>query len=317
MKKNYERIVLLLLSALLSVGFLAGCNDADNGDDGYLLKKEDISVNRPDGGFKALVNQPFRIEVKSVSDEGVSYEWSLGDSKIADSKNLEYTFTSLGTFTLTLHASQGTTTFDYDFEVKVTTDYVLKKEDITIEEPEGGFRAKVDQLFRIEVTSVSDDGVSYLWFEDEEPVAQTKNLEHMFSHGGAIGLKLTASQGDIFFDYYFTVFCRICSYRPPPAEGRIPISPKSSLHAGSRTIYQYAAAVRGGDTQETMNHKVLDAIGNNKRGMITLGGFGGYVTVGFDHTIQNVEGLRDFRVFRQCLLCKNANPNPDAPGRKL
>ncbi|MFR4024809.1 MAG: hypothetical protein ACLTZY_02525 [Alistipes indistinctus] len=29
--------------------------------------------------------------------------------KIADSKNLEYTFTSLGTFTLTLHASQGTT----------------------------------------------------------------------------------------------------------------------------------------------------------------------------------------------------------------
>ncbi len=42
-----------------------------------------------------------------------------------------------------------------------------------------------------------------------------------------------------------------------------------------------------------MNQKVLDAIGNNKRGMITLGGFGGYVTVGFDHTIQNVEGLRE------------------------
>ena len=58
--------------------------------------------------------------------------------------------------------ARGTTTFDYDFEVKVTTDYVLKKEDITIEEAEGGFRAKVDQLFRIEVTSVSDDGVSLL-----------------------------------------------------------------------------------------------------------------------------------------------------------
>ena len=312
MKKNYERIVLLLLSALLSVGFLAGCNDADNGDDGYLLKKEDISVNRPDEGFKALVNQPFRIEVKSVSDEGVFYEWSLGDSKIADSKNLEYTFTSLGTFTLTLHASQGTTTFDYDFEVKVTTDYVLKKEDITIEEPEGGFRAKVDQLFRIEVTSVSDDGVSYLWFEDEEPVAQTKNLEHMFSHGGAIGLKLTASQGDIFFDYYFTVFVE---YAPidPPAEGANPYITK---------VFDYMPAVgqftntlplyEEGDTQETMNQKVLDAIGNNKRGMITLGGFGGYVTVGFDHTIQNVEGLRDFRVLGNAFYA-NANPNPDAP----
>ena len=56
----------------------------------------------------------------------------------------------------------------------------------------------------------------------------------------------------------------------------------------------------------------MDAIGNNKRGMITLGGFGGYVTVGFDHTIQNVEGLRDFRVLGNAFYA-NANPNPDAP----
>lgn len=51
-----------------------------------------------------------------------------------------------------------------------------------------------------------------------------------------------------------------------------------------------------GDTQEDMNRKVLEAIGNNRRGVITLGGFGGYVVVGFDHTIENVKGKRDFRV---------------------
>lgn len=51
-----------------------------------------------------------------------------------------------------------------------------------------------------------------------------------------------------------------------------------------------------GDTQETMNRKVLEAIGNNNRGMISLGGFGGYVVVGFDHTIENRPGLCDFRV---------------------
>ncbi len=28
--------------------------------------------------------------------------------------------------------------------------------------------------------------------------------------------------------------------------------------------------------------------------MISLGGFGGYVVVGFDHTITNVTGKRDF-----------------------
>ncbi|MEG1616608.1 MAG: PKD domain-containing protein [Bacteroidales bacterium] len=51
-----------------------------------------------------------------------------------------------------------------------------------------------------------------------------------------------------------------------------------------------------GDTRETMNAKVLRSIGNNTKGVVSLGGFGGYVVVGFDHTIINVKGKRDFRV---------------------
>lgn len=51
-----------------------------------------------------------------------------------------------------------------------------------------------------------------------------------------------------------------------------------------------------GDTQEDMNRKALDAIGGNRRGMVSLGGFGGYIVVGFDHTIENKAGLCDFRV---------------------
>ena len=63
-----------------------------------------------------------------------------------------------------------------------------------------------------------------------------------------------------------------------------------------------------GDTQETMNQKVLAAIGNNKKGMISLGGFGGYVVVGFDHTIENIAGKRDFRVLGNAFYAE-ANPN--------
>lgn len=56
-----------------------------------------------------------------------------------------------------------------------------------------------------------------------------------------------------------------------------------------------------GDTEETMRRKVLDYIGGNRRGMITLGGYGGSVTVGFDHTIENKSGQRDFRVLGNAL----------------
>ena len=116
-----------------------------------------------------------------------------------------------------------------------------------------------------------------------------------------IGLKLTASQGDIFFDYYFTVLSNmLLSTRL--RKGRIPISPKFDYMPAVGHLPIRCRCTRRGDTQETMNQKVLDAIGNNKRGMITLGGFGGYVTVGFDHTIQNVEGLRDFRVLGNAFM---------------
>lgn len=71
-------------------------------------------------------------------------------------------------------------------------------------------------------------------------------------------------------------------------------------------------AYEEGDTQETMNQKVLETIGYNNRGLISLGGFGGYVTVGFDHTIANKAGLRDFRVLGNSFYAQS-NPDPTAP----
>ncbi len=66
-----------------------------------------------------------------------------------------------------------------------------------------------------------------------------------------------------------------------------------------------------GDTQESMNAKALSAIGNNAKGMITLGSYGGYVVCGFDHTIANVPGKSDFKVLGNAFYA-DANPNPNA-----
>ncbi len=69
-------------------------------------------------------------------------------------------------------------------------------------------------------------------------------------------------------------------------------------------------AYEDGDTQETMNEKVLAAIGNGVEQMITLGSYGGCVTVGFDHTIENVAGKLDFRVLGNGFYSA-ANPDED------
>ncbi len=51
-----------------------------------------------------------------------------------------------------------------------------------------------------------------------------------------------------------------------------------------------------GDTRETMRQKVEDCLAYNTRTAVSLGGYGGYVVVGFDHTIVNRPGVCDFQV---------------------
>jgi hypothetical protein len=67
-----------------------------------------------------------------------------------------------------------------------------------------------------------------------------------------------------------------------------------------------------GDTHADMVAKTGTNLVGGSPTMITLGGWGGYVVFGFDHTITNVKGKRDFRILGNAFGA-NANPRPDAP----
>lgn len=51
-----------------------------------------------------------------------------------------------------------------------------------------------------------------------------------------------------------------------------------------------------GDTEESMRKKAEECISGINNIMITLGAYGGYVTFGFDHTVMNVPGEKDFLI---------------------
>lgn len=69
-----------------------------------------------------------------------------------------------------------------------------------------------------------------------------------------------------------------------------------------------------GDTPETMAKKAENAIANNNGSMVSLGGYGGYIVVGFDHPIINVTGTADFKVMGNAFWAAS-NPNPSASKR--
>ena len=55
-----------------------------------------------------------------------------------------------------------------------------------------------------------------------------------------------------------------------------------------------------GDSYEDILQKAEECISGTNDIMISLGGYGGYVTFGFDHTVINVEGENDFRIWGNC-----------------
>ena len=190
--------------------------------------------------------------------------------------------------------------------------YVLQQTDITVNVPESGFKAVVDQLFRIEVNSVSDEGVTYTWTLDGETLSNSKQLEYIFPYAGEYELTLTATQGTNNFSYTFQVTVSFDESVTTPEGSQAYITKVLDFMPAVGQFTNTLPAYEEGDTQEIMNQKVLNAIGNGNNSMISLGGWGGYVVVGFDHTIENKPGLRDFRVLGNAFYAAS-NPNPDAP----
>ena len=106
------------------------------------------------------------------------------------------------------------------------------------------------------------------------------------------------------------VSCKKDEAPKPPAVPPVPVFPKPEVNPNATPyitrVLEYMPAVgqftnklpeyEDGDTQEKMNEKALEYLADNQRSLVTLGGWGGYITVGFDHTILNVPGKRDFRV---------------------
>lgn len=187
-------------------------------------------------------------------------------------------------------------------------DYILQKDDIKVDYPETGFTAHVGEPFQVEVKSVSDNKVTYTWTVNGEEVAQTKSFTHTFMQAGTYQLTLKVSQEQISFEYTYTVNVADAVLPETPQNATPYITKVLEYRPAPGQFVNTMPKYEKGDTQESMNEKVLKTIGNGVQGMITLGGYGGYVTVGFDHTIRNTPNSIDF------IVMGNAFENGSEPG---
>ena len=138
-------------------------------------------------------------------------------------------------------------------------------------------------------------GNKYEWYVNGSLVSNTKDYIFLASEEETYNVELKILDPVTPYDFSFTIHV---------LHEEIEYSPYISK------VYEYCPApgqfinemprYEDGDTYESILQKAEESISGTNDIMISLGGYGGYVTFGFDHTVINIPGEKDFRIWGNC-----------------
>ncbi len=278
-----------LLTLFLFSLFLIGCSDEEQ-----ILAPEISGIEE---SYKLLDNQSIKFSPEVSSDAETTYSWLLNDEEVANTHEFTFEAKEAGEYKLVFRAVNkgGVTQKEFVVNVYSSSDT---------------FNTEVFSILKIELPGFvgEDDEVALeVTKSDSEKyrLTQNENGDVLFASVDEGNYSVLLSSGD--FEVEYTI---IVSEREEEVSGY------------TANVFDYLPApgqfvnklpkYEEGDTHADMVAKVEKALVGSSASMITLGGWGGYVTIGFDHTIVNVEGKRDFRIHGNAFGAA-ANPRPDAP----
>lgn len=152
----------------------------------------------------------------------------------------------------------------------------------------------IPRMFKLPLESALI-GQRYLWAVDGIAVSTERNYIFLAEDEGVYNLTFDIIDDSTPYHFDFTVtvvheeveyspyISRVYEYRPAPGQ-----------FVNEMPRYEV------GDTYESILQKTEESISGTNDIIITLGGYGGYITFGFDHTVINVPGEKDFRIWGNC-----------------
>lgn len=164
---------------------------------------------------------------------------------------------------------------------------ITPKPVVDMKAPAGGFTVNTAQWLRISPEVKHAEGASFVWTLGQDTVSLERELRHVFAAAGdtTFHLHVKTPAGEttqsvtvkINAQVYVNGVAKVFEYRPAPGQ-----------------FINTLPAWNPGDTEEQVRALAESTL--RKGNMICLGGFGGYVVLGFDHTIVNVPGAYNFQV---------------------
>ena len=228
--------------------------------------------------------------------------WSVNNEEVGTEPSYTFVAENVGCYTITATASNEDGTHSDSIAIEV-----LNAEDMPFvwEFERDTYHTVAGRKLRIEPSAMSQEqGVAYLWsVEDHEDiVGEAPSITFVAEAAGEYHLTATATavKGDteIVLTRNFTItvyeegafyrattgsscanWSRVFDYTPAP--GQFINETKTGGFDGSETTPEAAIAYAEARMSET------DSNGNPNPIWVSLGGFGGYIVVGFDHSITN------------------------------
>lgn len=289
-----KRIFYLLLHISILCA-LAGCDEGNvpQNETPTPPEKEQASLIEDLKGGTHLVLDPGESRLltpilkKGVKD--VSYVWKEGEKILSTTPTYTFTAKGSGTHNLTLEVSDAQKKDLLPIQVTVTAEDDFK---VTFAYPEQS--ATVGRMAVVSPILLSYEGVSFRWFVDNREVTDAQGSKLLLTphREGTQTIRVIASKGKLQAEGTLT----LKTLRPEQYNRR----PSAASKATQTKVLEYLpapgqlinASAQTPTAAEARN-AALTYLAEKKP--LSLGGFGGYIVVGFDHSIQN-EGGYDFAI---------------------
>ena len=282
-----------------------GSDDKEIRIDVAALVPPSISLGVPKDGYVILKERELLLAPEVDNSNDASYKWLVDGNQVSTSKDYNFKSETVGDFRLTLIATNedGEDVLEFDVHVKEPSDmpfsWVFESAEYNVS------KGRTIRLMPFSIRNAFD--AEYSWAINGTEVQNSSNALYAFKAETEGTYTISVTMKNSYSEVKQNLTVNVC-----PAEGIYKRPATAASESKWNKVYEFLPApgqfVNNGYTVTTMAEAVSYAESRlNANAYVSLGGFGGYVVLGFDHSIDN-DGGYNFQVMG------NSLPGSSEPG---
>jgi hypothetical protein len=249
----------------------------------------------PKGGYIIPEGEPLELTPAVDNNDAATYVWTVDAAEASTAQSYTFSSTATGTFRLGLKTANedGKDSLKFDVHVKALADMPFSWAfDRTV------FHVAQGRTIGLTPYAITNAfAATYTWTVDNAEMQQSANPLYTFNSAGKdqrdYSVKVTMKNQ--YTEASQTLTVKVCA---PEGTHKRPVTGAST--ADWNKVYEFLAApgqfVNDIYTANTVAEAVAYAEGRLRQtAFVSLGGFGGYIVLGFDHSIVN-DGGYNFQI---------------------